>query len=198
MKTSDPSRFLLAACIAAAMLAGCGGAQVQPAVNLPQTAGQASPSFPALRLGLHNPDALPECPAVGKTYTTGNASGRVSMFFNSTQVPLSAGRVYLGIKLVYSDWPESRPVLHYVLQPITCGPQAGKKPVGTAREFGGSFHQTCVNGICRIEISFELEYTLPQTLPGNKPWRFDYVRYRPEKSTRGYGALPAWRLRINP
>jgi hypothetical protein len=187
MKNSDLCRELLSTCTAVAMLAGCGGAQMQPTGSM-QTTGQI----------VERPDVAVACPSVGKKYTTGTANGRVSMKFFSRQVSVRDHSVALRVELIYSDWPEDRPLVGYILQLITCGPQGGKKPAGEAAEGSGSTHSKCENGICTIAIYGSDHYTPPRSLPGNKPWRFDYIIYKPMKSTRGYGALPSWRIQVNP
>jgi hypothetical protein len=76
----------------------------------------------------------------------------------------------------------------------TCGPESGKPPVGKPDEIGESAKFECFNGICTITLDIEIFYRPPASLPGGKKWKFDLVHFAPNKPTKGFEALPAFRV----
>lgn len=97
------------------------------------------------------------------------------------------------IRFVTLTGPKAAPV-PYKPELITCGPQAGKKPLGEIARFG--LHQCsppkCDSKTSKCAYFYEinLEYHATMKPPGPKGWKYDYVRIVPEKHTNGYGALP--------
>jgi hypothetical protein len=103
-----------------------------------------------------------------------------------------------GVYLTYTDWKKDRPFVRYTTQLLTCGPQGDKKPIGELGKCcGGSIKSQCHNGICTDILKIYVDYKIAG-LPGKKPWKFDYVRFVPEKKVAGFGALPALRIQVNP
>ena len=143
--------------------------------------------------------ALPNaaCPVSGgKTYKTGN--GHVSMKFWSVKTT-APSRESWGVYLTYTHWKQGRAFVHYTTQLLTCGPQGDKKPIGELGQCcGGSSESKCHNGFCTDTLKLYVDYKIAGSLPGKKAWKFDYVRFVPDKKVAGFGALPSLRIQVNP
>jgi hypothetical protein len=137
------------------------------------------------------------CPTVGKTYARGDAKGKVSVKFQ--QAYTKAGEPYerLRTQLVYSNWPQNRPTIYRKDTITTCGRESGKAPVGEVETGGGSLHEQCHNGTCTITLNLEVKYKPPATLPGGRQWKFDLLRFAPDKPMKGFEPLPFYKVVIN-
>jgi hypothetical protein len=186
-------RPTISLCAIVTLLAGCGGAQSQIGASGAIPLGRMADSIHSSQ------NALPavSCPAAGgKLYKTGN--GHLSMKFWPVEIPVGSSgqwRVYLN----YTSWPEHRALVHYIPKLFTCGPDGGKKPLGELGTCcGGGRTESCSNGVCTITLMLYVPYKITAKLPGNKPWKYDYVKFVPEKSEKGFGALPSLRIQVNP
>lgn len=178
----------LAACTAAAMLAGCGGSQLMV----------PPPTMPSTQNAVHVPDASTACAVRGKKYTTGTSKGHVSLTAGREVVPLGP-TITVRFTLTYSDWPQNRRIVRYKPQLVTCGPASGKAPLGEVVGVQASaFGSDCHSGICAYNYTYYERYKPPQSLKRKKPWKFDYIRWVPAKPTNGYNALPHFTIQINP
>jgi hypothetical protein len=189
------SRYVLSTFVATALLAGCGGSQTQiggPGAR-PQSAALTMHS--SQNIAGMVPDVA--CPvAGGKTYKTGN--GHVSMKFWPVETT-APSRESWGVYLVYTGWKQGRPLVLYTTKLLTCGPQGDKKPIGELGKCcGGSTQSKCHSGFCTDTLKLYVDYKIAGNLPGKKPWKFDYVKFVPEKKVAGFGALPALRIQVNP
>jgi hypothetical protein len=178
-------RRCFVACVAISMIAGCAGSQMQSTPPAPMLPNLAS-------IGI-SPMAA-DCPIVGKTYTRGGANGQASMKFQEAYAKVGTFPTRVRTRLVYTHWPENRPIIYRNLKMSTCGPESGKSPVGQAREGGGSSRFECFNGVCTITLDIEISYKPPATLPGGKKWKFDLIRFAPDKPIKGFEALPSYRI----
>lgn len=193
MNIARLSRYVLSTFLATAFLAGCGGSQLGSPGTMPQNAGL--PITSPQTMGGMVPDAA--CPvAGGKKYTTGK--GHVSMKFwqVETTAPSHQG---VAVYLIYSGWKKDRPLVRYTTKLFTCGPQGDAKPIGQlGRCCGGSHVSKCRNGVCTETFTLYVDYKIDGALPSKKPWKYDYVKFVPEKNVAGFGALPALRIQVNP
>jgi len=180
------TRRAAAICVFLASFTACGGPQgtavppaaVQGSIVSPQSTAEAT-----------------SCPVVGKTYTRGDSKGKVSIQFRQAYV--KAGyNARLRTQLVYSNWPEDRPLLYRGNKLTTCGIESGKPPLGEVQCCGGSTHGECHNGVCTWTLNLEINYRPPATLPSRKKWKFDLVSFTTEKKMKGFEPLPAYRIVI--
>jgi len=130
------------------------------------------------------------CPVVGKTYARGTSSAT----FRGATV-LVGSTAYLQWKVVFTKQQSSFAPVGFDPKLSKCG-SPGDKPLGKVRESGGSTKSTCTNGVCRVEVTYGLEYTPPSTLPGNKPWQYDLITMFPSKPKPPFGPLPGVRVEI--
>ena len=196
MRARDFSNCALSTLLATALLAGCGGSQTQVGSlgAVPQSA--LLPMHSSQNIAEMMPNA--GCPAAsGKTYKTGN--GHVSMKFWQVETTAPSHEGW-GVYLSYTGWKVGRPLVRYTDRLFTCGPQGDRKPVGelVGKCCGGSSQEKCHNDICTHILKLYVDYKIAGNLPGKKLWKFDYVKFVPEKKVLGFGALPALRIQVNP
>lgn len=171
------------ACAAIVLAAGCAAPQAQtvPAAVAPQ------------HLSIAVQPAV-DCPVVGKTYTRSDGHGRASMKFQEAWTKAGPYESLLRTELVYDNWPANRPFVYRKLVLNTCGPESGKAPVGEVSESGGNSEGKCQDGLCTWTIRFDVVYRPPLKLPNGKRWKFDLVRYAPDKPTKGFDPIPVYRV----
>jgi len=185
--TSLFNRRRLAVFGAILFTAGC-GSQQGPSLPLPP----ASQNVAALGV---QPAAA--CPVVGKTYTRSDGRGQASMKFQEAWTKAGPYESYLRTKLVYTNWPQNRPLIYKKLTMSTCGQESGKPPIGQIREGSGSTKIECRDNVCSVTLDFDVVYQPPTKLPGGKRWKFDFVRFAPDKPTKGFDPLPIYRIVVS-
>ena len=147
-----------AVCVAFLMMTGCGSPQVQTTPLVPTSQNLVSTGVqPAI-----------DCPIVGKTYTRSDGNGQASVKFQEAYAKAGTYPTDLRTRVVYSHWPQNRPTIYRKFTMGTCGLESGKKPLGQARESGGSSEMKCVDGVCTLTLNIEIAYTPPATVPGGK------------------------------
>jgi hypothetical protein len=182
----------LGVCATLALIVGCGGAQVptSPVGSISQNAAQAPQSVRALQAA---PNVVTKCPEPNKLYTTGTSNGHV---VSATIVfPIfDLKDHYIRNAFRYDDWPKNRAILLYKPELLTCGAQAGKKPLGEISQSGSHqyYPPKCDPKTLRCSYFYETYFKYRATMkpPGPRSWKYDYVRIVPEKPTKGYAALP--------
>jgi hypothetical protein len=159
------------------------------AVGLASCSGSTAPFTPqgssTLGSSASGDDLSPHapCPVPGQTYTRSKASTKV------TRAPAAAGKaIKLSWTVVFTGQPSPKPPVEYTPALIACSPPNGKKPIGKVALLpGGSTHATSNGGVWTITVRYEVQYTAPAKVPGNKNWKYDLVRFTAPK---GYGPLP--------
>lgn len=167
--------------VLAAALASCSAGTP---VMTPAVATASMPAVSSDNLDPHAP-----CPVSGRTYTRLKASTTV------TRGPVARGKsVLLHWTVVFKDQPSSKAPVTYSPRLIACGPPAGKKPVGAVlAQPGGSTRASGHNGKWTITVTYQVRYTAPNKLPGNRNWKYDLIEFGAPK---GYGPLPGIILEI--
>ncbi len=187
----NSSSFLLqrrcAVFVSVLMMTGCGSPQVQ-----------TTPLAPTLR-NVVSTDVHPavDCPIVGKTYTRSDRKGQASMKFQEAWTKAGPYESDLRTRLVYTHWPQNRPYVYRKVTISTCGVESGKPPVGQIREGSGNARIECHDGDCTITLDFDVVYQPPIKLQGGKRWKFDLIRYAPDKPTKGFDPLPVFRIVVS-
>src|ERR1700735_1210055 len=138
----------LGACVAIFIVSGCASSQMQA---MPPASVQQSVASSRVQPAV-------DCPIVGKTYTRGGANGQASMTFRETYSKAGTYESYLRVRLVYTHWRQSRPLIYKKLTLSACGLESGKKPIGAVREGTGSLKMECVDGICTVTLDFDAIY----------------------------------------
>ena len=177
----------LGACVAIFIISGCASSQIQ-------TTPPASVQQSVVATGMQ---PAVDCPIVGKTYTRGGTDGQASMTFREAYSKAGPYESYLRVRLVYTHWRQSRPLIYKKLTLSTCGLESGKKPIGEVREGTGSLKMECVDGICTITLDFDAIYQPPVALGGMKKWKFDLLRFAPDKPTKAFEPLPTYRVVVS-
>ena len=172
-------RTVITAAGLAVALAACSNlsANVSPPTGVQSDAALA----PSL-----TPDAA--CPPAGP-YTRGKVSATAI-----DAKTLAGGSFSQTWVVVFKDQPSKEPPVKLVPKLIVCGAPAGRTPKGTVGPGGthGTKYECSTDRYtCTVTITSSYIYTAPATLPGNKPWRYDLVRFVPTKLTPPYGPLPA-------
>jgi hypothetical protein len=167
-------------------LAGCGTSQLQttPAAASPQNAVAAAPSL----------QSAAACPVVGKTYKMSVPPGQISATLAAASVKAgSTGR--LQTRLIFSKWPEGRTIDVTDVNDVGCGPQSKNPSHATVEEGGGRRSDKCHHDVCTITLDTEIKYAAPTTLPGDKPYKFDVVRFTRKRGTQ---SVPVLKITITP
>lgn len=177
-------RPYLAACVVMLFAAGCGSPQVS-STPLAPTAQSVAPAGvqPAV-----------DCPVVGKTYTRSDGNGQAALKFQEAWTKAGPYESYLRTELVYRNWPSNRPFVYRKITVSTCGLESGKPAVGQAREGTGRSDAVCRDGRCTYTLHFDVVYQPPLKLQGGKRWKFDLIRYAPDKPTKGFDPIPIYRV----
>ena len=189
MEFISSMRRSIGICVTLITLTACAGSQFA-------TAPPAAAPQPLISI-----DSAPmtggSCPIVGRTIKRSDGKGQASVTFQEAYTKAGAFSERLRTRLVYSNWPQNRPTIYRKIAIGTCGPEAGKAPVGEASAGGGSYSEECHNGVCTITINEEIRYNPPATLPGGKRWKFDLIRLAPDKRIKGFDPIPVYRVVVN-
>lgn len=183
------ARSVLGTAAVAFILAGCGA---------PQSGFGAMPqAVPEYGSSAIQPNGASPCPAIGKTYTTGQGHAKVR--FSSAKAAVGRRKYSWATRLDFVNWPKQKKIPQWTMQLFTCGPQAGKKPIGTLLTYAvvhSDYGYRCVNGICHFYFDWSTDYQSPEKLPSGKPWKFDEAIFKFKTSEKGWGALPAERIQV--
>jgi hypothetical protein len=150
----------------------------------------ATPPGPQPAVASIAPDVA--CPVVGRTFARGKSS---AVFLAKTA--LAGLSLTVGWTVVFTGQPSTAPPVQFAPRLTRCGPSPGTKPLGSVRDTGGgTTRSSCRNSVCRIEVTYRVIYSAPAKLAGNKPWRYDVIRFYPTKPKLPYGELPGARIEV--
>lgn len=183
------ARWVLGTAAVALILTGCG---------TPQSGFGATPqAAQGFDDSTIQPDGASPCPTVGKTYTTGK--GHASINLRADKIAVGGRITQVPVTLYINKWPVKREFPSWTAHLITCGSQAGKKPIGKIISRAGSSLGTgcsVQNGIENCVLTDYVWYQSPSTLPNGKPWRYDEMVFKFKTHEKGWGALPAERIEL--